>query len=94
MEHDMSTDDTTTMSTAAKQAYTMGVQAYIWGYPVVVMQRSRDAMTKGGDAPVTPDQFDKTGKLFAPVNQVASAWVCSARSSPRSSRATPTLCIR
>ena len=70
----MSTDDTTTMSTAAKQAYTMGVQAYIWGYPMVVMQRSRDAMTKGGDAPVTPDQFNQSGKLFAPVNQMASAW--------------------
>ena len=58
----------------AKQAYALGVQAYIWGYPMVVMQRSRDAMTKGGDAPVTPEQFEKTGKLFAPVNQVASAW--------------------
>ena len=31
-------------------------------------------MTKGGDAPVTPEQFNKTGKLFAPVNQVANAW--------------------
>ena len=58
----------------AKQAYALGVQAYIWGYPMVVMQKSRDAMTKGGDAPVTPEQFKKTGKLFAPVNQVASAW--------------------
>jgi len=58
----------------AKQAYALGVQAYIWGYPMVVMQKSRDAMTKGGDAPVTPDQFDKTGKLFAPVNQIANAW--------------------
>jgi hypothetical protein len=59
---------------SAKQAYALGVQAYIWGYPMVVMQKSRDAMTKGGDAPVTPEQFKKTGKLFAPVNQVASAW--------------------
>jgi len=58
----------------AKQAYAMGVQAYIWGYPMVVMQRSRDAMTKGGDAPVTPEQFNKSGLLFAPVNQVANAW--------------------
>jgi hypothetical protein len=58
----------------AKQAYALGVQAYIWGYPMVVMQRSRDQMTKGGDAPVTPEQFIKTGKLFAPVNQVANAW--------------------
>ena len=58
----------------AKQAYALGVQAYIWGYPMVVMQKSRDAMTKGGDAPVTPAQFNKTGKLFAPVNQVANAW--------------------
>jgi len=58
----------------AKQAYAIGVQAYIWGYPMVVMQKSRDAMTKGGDAPVTPEQFNKTGKLFAPVNQVANAW--------------------
>ena len=52
-----------------------GVQAYIWGYPMVIMKtRTRDLMTKGGDAPVTPDQFNKTGKLFAPVNQVANAW--------------------
>ena len=58
----------------AKQAYAIGVQAYIWGYPMVVMQRSRDAMTKGGDAPVTPEQFNKSGLLFAPVNQVANAW--------------------
>jgi hypothetical protein len=58
----------------AKQAYAIGVQAYIWGYPMVVGQKSRDAMTKGGDAPVTPEQFNKTGKLFAPVNQVANAW--------------------
>ncbi len=58
----------------AKQAYTLGVQAYIWGYPMVVMQKSRDAMTKGGNAPVTPVEFNKTGKLFAPVNQVANAW--------------------
>ena len=56
----------------AKQAYALGVQAYIWGYPMVVMQKSRDAMTKSGDAPVTPDQFNKTGKFFAPVNQVAT----------------------
>ncbi len=58
----------------AKQAYAIGVSAYIWGYPMVVGQKSRDAMTKGGDAPVTPKQFNKTGKLFAPVNQVANAW--------------------
>jgi len=58
----------------AKQAYAIGVQAYIWGYPMVVMQKSRDAMTKGGDAPVTPEQFNKSGLLFAPVNQVANAW--------------------
>ena len=58
----------------AKQAYALGVQAYIWGYPMVVMQKSRDAMTKGGDAPVTPGAFNKSGKLFAPVNQVANAW--------------------
>ena len=58
----------------AQQAYALGVQAYIWGYPMVVMQKSRDAMTKGGDAPVTPDVFNKSGLLFAPVNQVASAW--------------------
>ncbi len=58
----------------AEQAYALGVQAYLWGYPMVVMQRSREAMTSGGDAPVTPEQFDKTGKLFAPVNQVANAW--------------------
>jgi hypothetical protein len=58
----------------AKQAYALGVQAYIWGYPMVVMQKSRDAMTKGGDAPVTPEVFNKSGLLFAPVNQVANAW--------------------
>jgi len=58
----------------SKQAYALGVQAYIWGYPMVVGQKSRDAMTKGGDAPVTPDVFNKSGLLFAPVNQVANAW--------------------
>jgi hypothetical protein len=58
----------------AKQAYAIGVQAYIWGYPMVVMQRSRDAMTKASDAPNTPEQFKKTGKFFAPVNQAANAW--------------------
>jgi hypothetical protein len=58
----------------AQQTYTLGVQAYIWGYPMVVMQKSRDAMTKGGEQPVTPDQFNKSGLLFAPVNQVANAW--------------------
>ena len=52
----------------------MGVQAYIWGYPMVVMQKSRDAMTKAGDAPVTSTQFDSTGQFFAPVNQVGTAW--------------------
>ncbi len=59
---------------ASRQAYSLGVTAYIWGYPMVVMQKSRDAMTKGGDAPVTPDVFNKSGLLFAPVNQVANAW--------------------
>jgi len=58
----------------AKQAYAIGVSAYIWGYPMVVMQKSRDKMTKAGDAPVTPAQFKKTGLWFAPVNQVANAW--------------------
>ena len=58
----------------AKQAYALGVQAYIWGYPMVVMQKSRDAMTKGGESPVTADQFNKSGLLFAPVNQIANAW--------------------
>jgi len=58
----------------AKQAYALGVQAYIWGYPMVVMQKSRDAMTLAGDAPVTPEQFSKTGQFFAPVNQVGTAW--------------------
>ena len=61
-------------SPLSEQAYALGVQAYIWGYPMVVMQKSRDAMTKGGDAPVTAEQFNKTGQLFAPVNQVANAW--------------------
>jgi len=41
---------------------------------MVVMQKSRDAMTKGGDAPVTPEKFNTSGVLFAPVNQVANAW--------------------
>ena len=58
----------------SKQAYALGVQAYLWGYPMVVMQKSRDAMTKGGDAPVTPEVFNKSGLLFAPVNQVTNAW--------------------
>jgi len=68
-DHPMTPDDA-----KAKQAYALGIQAYIWGYPMVVMQKSRDAMTKGGDAPVTPEQFNKSGLLFAPVNQVANAW--------------------
>jgi hypothetical protein len=38
------------------------------------MQKSRDAMTLAGDAPVTSEQFKKTGQFFAPVNQVGSAW--------------------
>ena len=67
-------DSLTPDEAKAKQAYALGVQAYIWGYPMVVMQRSRDAMTKGGDAPVTPEQFNKSGLLFAPVNQIATAW--------------------
>ena len=50
----------------ANQAYALGVQAYIWGYPMVVMQKSRDAMTRGGEQPVTPDQFNNSGLLFAP----------------------------
>lgn len=58
----------------SQQAYALGVQAYVWGYPMVVMQKSRDAMTKVADAPVTPEQFDKTGQFFGPVNQVANAW--------------------
>jgi hypothetical protein len=58
----------------AKQAYALGATAYIWGYPMVVMQRSRDAMTRAGDAPVTREQFAKTGQFFAPVNQVGTAW--------------------
>ena len=67
--------DTTTPGDAkSKQAYALGVSAYLWGYPMVVMQKSRDAMTKAGDAPVTPEQFDKTGQFFAPVNQVGTAW--------------------
>jgi hypothetical protein len=37
----------------AKQAYAIGVQAYIWGFPMVVMQKSRDAMPKGVDEPGT-----------------------------------------
>jgi hypothetical protein len=64
----------TSESTENKQAYALGVQAYIWGYPMVVMQKSRDQMTKAGDAPVTREQFDKTGQFFAPVNQVGTAW--------------------
>jgi len=31
-------------------------------------------MTKDGETPVTPDQFNNSGLLFAPVNQVANAW--------------------
>ena len=67
-------DTTKPADAESKQAYALGVQAYLWGYPMVVMQKSRDAMTKGGDSPVTPDQFNQSGLLFAPVNQVASAW--------------------
>ena len=69
-----SKETSTVASSGAIQAYAMGVQAYIWGYPMVVMQKSRDAMTKAGDAPVTSTQFDSTGQFFAPVNQVGTAW--------------------
>ncbi len=58
----------------AKQAYALGVQAYLWGYPMVVMQKSRDAMTRALDAPGTPAHFKKTGRIEGPVNQVANAW--------------------
>jgi hypothetical protein len=64
----------TAESSEGRQAYAFGVSAYIWGYPMVVMQKSRDAMTKAGDAPVTREQFDKTGQFFAPANQVGTAW--------------------
>ncbi len=57
----------------ARQAYALGVQAYLWGYPMVVMQKSREAMTSS-DHPVTPEEFAKTGKIVGPVNQVANAW--------------------
>jgi len=58
--------DTTTPGDAkSKQAYAFGVSAYLWGYPMVVMQKSRDAMTKAGDAPVTPEQFEKTAPRFS-----------------------------
>ena len=57
----------------AKQAYALGVQAYLWGYPMVVMQKSREAMTSSDHA-VTPEEFAKTGKIVGPVNQVANAW--------------------
>jgi hypothetical protein len=58
----------------AKQAYALGVQAYIWGYPMVVMQKSRDVMTRASDSPATPAEFAKFGKIEGPVNQVANAW--------------------
>ncbi len=70
----MYAQDKATEDATAKQAYALGVTAYLWGYPLVVMQKSRDAMTKGGDAPVTPEVFNSSGLLFAPVNQVANAW--------------------
>jgi hypothetical protein len=58
----------------AKQAYALGITAYLWGSPMVTMQNSRDAMTRAGDAPVTPEVFNKSGLLYAPVNQIANAW--------------------
>ena len=42
----MATSETTLTGVATQQAYAIGVTAYIWGYPMVIMQRSRDAMTK------------------------------------------------
>ena len=66
--------DLTPDEVKAKQAYALGVQAYIWGFPMIKMQGSRDLMTTNVAAPVTPEEFKKTGKLFAPVNQVANAW--------------------
>jgi hypothetical protein len=56
-----------------KQAYAFGVQAYIWGYPMVVMNKSMSAMTSS-DHSVTPEEFKKTGKIVGPVNQVSNAW--------------------
>ena len=41
----LAADTVTADEAVAKQAYAIGVQAYIWGYPMVVMQKSRDAMT-------------------------------------------------
>jgi len=38
----------------AQQAYALGVQAYIWGFPMVKMQGARDMMTTNVAAPVTP----------------------------------------
>jgi len=56
-----------------KQAYAFGVQAYIWGYPMVVMAKSRAAMT-ASDSPDTPKAFAQFGKIVGPVNQVSNAW--------------------
>ena len=43
----------------AQQAYALGVQAYIWGYPMVVMQRSRDAARQALFLdPHVPDLYD------------------------------------
>ena len=51
----------------AKQAYALGVSAYIWGYPMVIMKtRTRDLMTKGGDAPVTPALSTKAVSCLRP----------------------------
>jgi hypothetical protein len=66
--------DSTAEDAKAKQAYALGITAYIYGYPLVIGQRSRDAMTLAGDAPVTQEVFNKSGALYAPGNQVANAW--------------------
>lgn len=66
--------DETPEDVKAKQAYALGVTAYVWGYPMVVMQKTKNMMTLVGDAPVTPEGFDKSGLVYAPVNQVANGW--------------------
>ena len=69
----IASDTITADEAVAKQAYALGVQAYLWGYPMVVMHKSRVAMTSSDHA-VTPEEFAKDGKIIGPVNQVANAW--------------------
>ena len=58
---------------SAKQAYDLGLKAFVWGYPAVRMEKTRELMTRVPVA-VSPTLYKITNLVFAPVNQVANTW--------------------